>query len=349
MSRMQEQITKQSPLTYAGIDVGKDHLDVFIHPVGVQMQVKNDAKAIQTLAQKLGQHAVHLVALEATSKYHRLAHSVLHDAGISVAVINPFRSRQFAHSTGRLAKTDAIDAQTLALFAQRMTPDPTTPPDIQCKELRDLQTARRQVLDEVCDLKRQLHTTDHPIAVRQIKARIAMGERHKSVLEKEIQTLIAAHSDMKNKLEILTSIPGIGRTTASILLADLAELGQVNAKQIAALAGVAPMNWDSGIKNGNRMIRGGRKHVRNALYMCAVTCVGRSNPLGLTYKNLVQRGKNPKVALTAVMRKMIILANTLIAENRKWQAESPADGAGRGEQRPHQSQARHGLRPSLAA
>jgi len=345
---MQEQIVKP-PGACAGIDVGKDHLDIFIHPHATAMKVTNDRKAIAALIRKLGQHDVRIVALEATSKYHRLAHSMIHDAGICVAVINPFRSRQFADSIGLLAKTDTIDAQSLALFAQRMNPQATTPPEIQLKQLRDLQTARRQVLDEVCDLKRQLHTTDHPLAARQIKARILMGDRHKTALEKEIHSLIATHTDLKNKFDILISIPGIGRTSAAILLADLAELGQVNAKEVAALAGVAPMNWDSGAKNGNRMIRGGRKYVRNTLYMCAVSCIGRSNPLGLTYRNLVGRGKNPKVALTAVMRKMIIIANTLIAENRKWRAEGPDIGAGRGEQRYHQPQARDELQPSLAA
>ncbi len=323
MSRMQEQMSKQPLLTYAGIDVGKDHLDVFIHPSGFQTQVKNEPKAIKSLLEDLHRHGVALVAMEATSKYHRLAHAMLHDAGIAVAVINPFRSRQFADSLGRLAKTDTIDARSLALFAARMNPEPTLPPDAQSRGLRDLQTARRQVLEEIGDLKRRLHTTDHPLAVRQIKARIAMGERHKSVLEGEIQGLIADHPALKRKFDILTSVPGIGRTTAAILLTDLAELGQVNAKEIAALAGVAPMSWESGTRNGKRMIRGGRRHVRNALYMCAVTRVSRSDPLGKTYRNLVQRGKNPKVALTAVMRKMVIVANTLIAENREWQAESP--------------------------
>lgn len=322
MSRMQEQIKRQAQ-TLAGIDVGKDNLDIFIHPTGVWLKVKNERKAIQALIRELNQHGVGFVALEATGKFHRLAHSMLHEAGIAVAVIHPFRSRQFADSIGRLAKTDTIDAQSLALFAERLKPQPSAPPDAQSKLLRDLNTARRQVLDEICDLKRQLHTTDHPMAARQIKARIALGERHKVALEKEIQNAIASQPDLKNKFEILTSIPSIGKTTASILLADLVELGRVNAREIAALAGVAPLNWDSGAKNGRRMIRGGRKHVRNALYMCAITCVRRSSSLGLTYRNLVRRGKSPKVALTAVMRKLIILANTLIAENRKWQVQSP--------------------------
>lgn len=323
MSRMQEQITKQPTQTFAGIDVGKDHLDIFIHPLGVQMQVKNDRKAIKSLIATLRRHRVELVALEATSKYHRLAHAMLHDAGIAVAVINPFRSRQFADSIGRLAKTDGIDAEALALFAARMHPEPTQPPEESFQLLRDLHTARRQVIAEVSDLKRQLQTTDHPLAARQIRARIAMGERHREAIEKEIQQAIAADAELKNKFDILTSIPGIGCTTAAILLADLPELGQVNARQVAALAGVAPMNWDSGSKQGKRMIRGGRPHVRSSLYMCAVACITRSESMGKTYRHLIRRGKQPKVALTAVMRKLVILANTLVAENRKWQAQCP--------------------------
>lgn len=322
MSRMQEQITRQ-PTIFAGIDVGKDNLDIFIHPVRVRLKCKNQRKAIQNLIKELMQHGVELVTMEATSTYHRLAHALFNEAGIAVAIINPFRSRQFSDSIGRLAKTDTIDAESLALFAERMKPTPTIPTDAQSQELRDLITARRQVLKEIGDLKRQAHTTNHPIAKRQIKARIALGEQHKVSLEKEINQVIAEHPILKNKFDILISIPGIGRTTAPIMLADLAELGQVNSKEIAALAGVAPLNWDSGARNGNRMIRGGRKQTRNALYMCAVACIGRSNSLGLTYKNLIGRGKNPKVALTAVMRKMVILANTLVAENRKWQAVSP--------------------------
>ena len=273
MSRTQEQIVQRSTALYAGIDVGKNHLDVFIHPTGITKRVDNDKKAIKSLTNTLVEHDVQFVTMEATSKYHRLAHSMIHEAGITVSVVNPFRSRQFANSTRRLAKSDTIDAESLALFAERMAPEPTIPPEIEFANLRELQTARRQVLKEVCDLKRQLQTTENRLAARQVRARIAMGERHQSTLEDEIENLIASQSALKEKFDILTSVPGIGKTTAAIMLADLAELGQVNAKEIAALAGVAPMNWDSGMKNGNRMIRGGRKHVRNALYMCAVACM----------------------------------------------------------------------------
>lgn len=324
MSPMQEQINKQTQPYFIGIDVGKDHLDIFIHPTGETLKIKNESRAIHAFIKTLSHDDVGLVALEAKSKYHRLAHELLYEAGFDVAVINPFRSRQFSDSIGRLAKTDTIDAQSLALFAQRMRPQPTVPPSLQDRELRELQSARRQIVQSISDLKRQLHTTQPPIAKRQIKARIVMGKHHRIALEAEIQKIIEAHKTLSNKRDILISIPGVGKTTAALLLSELRELGQVNAKEIAALAGVAPMNWDSGTKSGNRMIRGGRKHVRNALYMCAVTCVGKPNIFGHTYRNLVKRGKHPKVALTAVIRKMIILANTLITENRQWQSEAPA-------------------------
>ena len=326
MSRWQEQIeydTQNTPEVYAGIDVGKYYLDIFVYPQGVTMRIANNAKAIKTTIRKLGEYDIKLVALEATGKYHRTVHELMHEAGINVTVVNPFRSRQFADSMGKLAKTDTIDAEVLAHFAQRMQPAPTPPPDLTSKQLHDLHIARRQVSDEIADLKRQLQTSDHALAKRQIKARIAMGGRHKAVLEAEIRALINASPELKEKFDILTSIPNLGINTAAILLADLKELGDANGKQIAALAGVAPMNRDSGTKAGARIIRGGRRTVRNALYMCAVSASRRSDPFGQSYRRLIKRGKKPKVALTAVMRKLVIVANTLITENRKWQASCP--------------------------
>ncbi len=148
-----------------------------------------------------------------------------------------------------------------------------------------------------------------------------MGERHKEAIEKEIQALINSAADIKRKRDILMSVPGIGRTTAALLICELPELGDLNAKQIAALAGVAPISRDSGAKQGIRIIRGGRQNIRNALYMCAVACIRRDNILGWAYRRLVAKGKHAKVALTAVMRKLIILANTLISENRMFEAQ----------------------------
>jgi len=324
MSRMQEQIMNEPPSVYAGIDVGKSQLDVFIHPSGIRLQAQNNRSSMLRLLRTLTGHGVDLVVMEATGKYHCRLHAMLHEAGVATAVINPFRSRQFADSIGKLAKTDTIDAETLALFGERMNPAPTTPPTPHTKLLHDLHTARRQVSNEVADLKRQLQTTDNPMASRQIEARIRLGQEHKKILEKELLTVIQSNAELKMKYDILISIPGIGKITAAIMLADLSELGCANARQISALSGVAPMNWDSGKRNGKRMIRGGRRCVRNALYMCAVACSRRSDCFGNTYRNLVQRGKPPKIALTAVMRKLVIVANTLISEGRLWQDTAPS-------------------------
>jgi transposase len=323
MSRWQEKIVEKTADTYVGIDVSKDKLDVCILPHGVYMQVGNTKQALRNPIRELKSYDTKLVAMEATGKYHRLAHSMMHEANLVVTIVNPFRSRQFADSLGKLAKTDTIDAEALARFAQRMEPEPTIPADKQIQNLHELHIARRQVCDEVSDLKRQSQSAEHPLAKRQIKARITMGERHKKELEIEIQALINTVPELKRKFDILTSVPNIGKITAAIMLADLSELGQANAREIAALSGVAPMNWDSGNKSGKRMIRGGRRAVRNALYMCAVGAISRADPFGKTYRHLIKRGKDPKVALTAVMRKLAIVANTLITENRKWQSEPP--------------------------
>lgn len=321
MSRMQDKMNP--PCAYAGIDVGKFYLDFHIHPLNVKGRIENTERGVETLVRHCTKHDVRLVALEATDKYHRLAHEALHNADIAVSVINPYRSRQFADSMGHLAKTDSIDAKMLARFAELIQPNPTLPPSAEQKAIRDLNTARRQVLQDIGDLKRQLQVTDHPLAARQIRARMKMAERHKTALEEEMQTMIQSAPELKHKFTILTSIPFIGKITAAILLSDLTELGKVNCKQIAALAGVAPMSWDSGAKHGNRMIRGGRKHVRNALYMCAVGIARRGGTFTQYYKRLISQGKNAKVAITAVMRKLVILANTLIAEDRLWQPTAP--------------------------
>jgi len=322
MSRMQDEMTCPQSKIHAGIDVGKEQLDIFIQSEAKGFSVPNTKAGLRKLITRLNQQHVSLVALEATGRYHYLAHAMINNAGIPVAVINPYRSRQFSESLGQMAKTDKIDARILAQYAQRLNPKPSKPRSAEAQALRDLQVARRQIVDDLADLKRQLQTMDNALIRKQMKARIAMGERHRQELEKHIQTVINDTPQLKNRYEILISIPHIGKTTAALLLSDLTELGQANAREIAALAGVAPMNWDSDKKQGNRMIRGGRQVVRKALYMCAVSCVRRSNPLGQTYRNLIKRGKNPKVALTAVMRKLVVIANTLIAENRVW-AETP--------------------------
>ena len=323
MSRMQEQKAQPVSPVFVGIDVSKASLDVFLHPVNQRVQFTNNPAGIRKLIRLCRGFPVELIALEATGKYHQQAHQMLHEANLTVAVINPYRSRKFADALGQLAKTDTIDAEVLARFAALMQPPSTMPPSPQHKALRDLNVSRRQVIDEIGILGRQLRTTDHPLAARQIRARLKMCERHQRVLEQEILQLIQAQSELNHRFEILTSIPGIGVITATTLLTDLDELGQVNCREVAALAGVAPMNRDSGAKRGVRCIRGGRQSVRNMLYMCAVSVSRRKGLMRTFYQRLVDQGKNPKVALTAVARKLVIIANTLITEDRLWQPTPP--------------------------
>lgn len=254
MSRMQDERTPTTIPTYAGIDVSKRRLDVCIQPANIQFHCNNDTDGIQKLAARCLRHDVQLIALEATGRYHRLPHQMLHEAGLKVAVINPFRSRKFAGAIGQIAKTDPIDANVLARFAALLQPAPTLPPSKIQKALRDLDVAQRQTLAESGTLKRQLSETDHSLAAKQIRARLKMCQRHMKTLDTEIRDLIQNQNDLKHRFDILTSIPGLGPITATTLITDMVELGQVNSKEIAALAGLAPMNRDSGARRGPRMI-----------------------------------------------------------------------------------------------
>lgn len=325
MSRMQDETNLSTTEVFAGVDVSKRHLDVFLHPSRRRKRYANTKTGIRAMVRLFHSEKVQLVALEATGRYHRHLHRVLHEAGIATSVVNPFRSRKFADALGQIAKTDAIDAEVLAHFAAFLRPEATEPQSGSQIDLRDLTLARRQLLAEIGTLKRQLSETEHALIARQIRARIAMCERHRSALETEIHIIIQAHTDLSRKFEILMSIPGIGPVAAITLLSELEELGHANCKEIAALVGLAPMNRDSGQRKGHRMIRGGRQVIRNVLYMCAVAISHRDNSMARFYSHLVSKGKNPKMALTALMRKLLVLANTLVAQNRLWQPEAPAN------------------------
>ena len=326
MSRIQGKTASPQLATdqvYVGIDVSKSRLDVYIHPSGVSQTVANDKAGLQKLARVLWPHAPHMIVLEATGSYHRRAHRHLHDAGFSVAVMNPFRTRKFADMLGQLAKTDTIDARTLALFAAMVQPQAKAPPAPAQADLAALLVARRQVSQQRGALQNQLGVTEHGLIRRQVRARIKMAERHLAALDIEIRQILHREPDLKHRFDILTSIPGIGLISAATMIAELDELGHVNAPQIAALVGVAPMNCDSGAMRGQRRIRGGRTSVRNTLYMAATAAVRSNQDFAAFYNRLRENGKPFKVAITAVIRKLAIAANTLVAENRKWELVRP--------------------------
>lgn len=303
---------------YAGIDVCKAWLDVYLHPIGRRFRVSNSKEGCKQLRLKLSGFPVALTVVEATGKLHRLCHRMLSAAGFAVAVVNPYRSRKLADAFGQLAKTDAIDARMLALYGQVIGPEATPVPAKTLAELQELVLARQAAKAGETALKNQYGAAESLALRRLLKSQLTAQARLIEGLDAAIGKLLAKDAGLKRRYEILASIKGIGPVTAVTLVACLSELGVLSGGQIAVLTGVAPINCDSGEMRGQRRIKGGRAHVRTALYMAAVTAI-RCNPdLKAFHDRLRAAGKAAKVALTAVMRKLVVLANTLIREDRHW-------------------------------
>lgn len=308
---------------YVGIDVCKDWLDVYLHPVGRKLRVANGRDGLKALTRALRRHTVALVVMEATGKYHRRAHRTLHAAGLRVAVINPLRARLFAEATGALAKTDAIDARLLAILGEGLAPGVAAPAPEALEALQELVRARSAATAEATALVNRHHASEVAFLKRELKRRIDGLRRHIARLAAEIDRRIEAEPALARRHAILLSMPGIGPVVATTLLVDLAELGSCSAKAIALLAGLAPIARDSGERAGERHIKGGRGTVRTALYMAALAAARRNPDLAAFYRRLREAGKKPKLALVAVMRKLAILANTLIKDDRLWQPNPP--------------------------
>jgi transposase len=303
---------------YVGIDVCKDHLDVYLHPLTDRWRVANDRDGIRQLKRRLSGHKVALVVMEATAKYHRLAHRSLSQSGLAVAVVNPLRSRLFAEANGTLAKTDRVDAKMLAILGQALGPQPRPPAPEAIEGLQELVHARNAATAERTALANRLAASQAAFLRKELRGRLKSLEGHIERLETEIAARIAADPALARRHQILLSIPGVGRGVAANLLTDLAELGSLDRHAIATLAGVAPFADDSGEATGQRHIKGGRASPRRALYWAALSASRHNPDLRAFYKRLVENGKKPKLALTAVMRKLVVLANTLLKENRLW-------------------------------
>lgn len=323
---MQGKVTlKDSAATqvYAGIDVCKKWLDAAIHPVGHSERFENTAKGFKKLMRWLSPYDVALVVMEATGKLHRCAHEALHAAGLKVAIVNPLRSRLFAEATGTLAKTDRIDAKLLALMAECLKPAAAAPMTKPMEDLQELVRARQGAVDEQTALLNQAGTSGSAFVKRELMRRRTAIAASIVRYGKEIRRLIKADPNLERRYELLLSIPGIGAVAATALVIGLGELGSCSAKQAAMLAGLAPVACDSGDSKGARHIRGGRGDVRRSLYMAAVSAITHNPALKAFYEHLIAAGKLAKVALTAVMRKLVVIANTLITQNRFWQIEAP--------------------------
>jgi transposase len=319
-SRMQEQAleAKAGTAVYAGIDTSKAWLDVYLLPDGQSLRVANTAAGVRQLRRELTGKGVALIVIEATGKLHRLAHRMLSQAGFAVAVINPQRSRKFAAALGQLAKTDQIDARTLARFGQLMAPDVTPVPDKLLTELQELVMARQAFTADRTALLNRLDAAECASVKTMLKRRIKNAADDIAALDQRIADLIASQEQLQRRYDILQSIKGIGPVVAATMIGCLAELGLLSRGKIAMLIGVAPVNRDSGEMRGQMHIAGGRAPVRNALYMAAIAASRHNPDLKAFYTRLRAQGKKAKVALTAVMRKLAVLANTLIKENRHW-------------------------------
>jgi transposase len=311
------------PTVYVGIDVCKEQLDIHIHPTGESFSTANDAGGWRRLKRVLVDYEVALAVMEATSKYHRAAHRSLAATGVAVAVVNPLRARLFAEACGALAKTDRIDARMLALMGERLDPAATPPAREAVELLQELSRARAAAIAERVAIAARRKSSSSSFLRGELARRERTIDAHVARIDKQIGWIIATDPILVRRQAVLLSIPGLEPVTALTILASLDEIGALDAKQVAALAGLAPFALDSGPKKGTRHIRGGRADLRTALYMAALAA-SRYNPdLKTFYLRLLDRGKAKKLALIAVARKLLVLANALVSQNRLWATINP--------------------------
>jgi transposase len=306
-----------------GIDVAKDWLEVASTGTDAPWRVANDAAGIAALVATLSARAPHLIVLEPTGGLETAVVAALLAAGLAVAVVNPAKVRAFATASGRLAKTDALDARVLAQFAARMQPPVRPLPDAMTQELRGMMARRRQLL-EMHTAEQNRRPTVLPALRAEVDEHLAWLQTRIDGLDAELARLIAASPAWHAKEALLRSIPGIGPVVARTLLAQLPELGTLSCREAAALAGVAPLNRDSGRAQRPRAIGGGRAGVRAALYMAALTAARCDPTIRAFYERLAQHGKPPKVALVACMHKLLLIANAILRDSVPWRAAGGA-------------------------
>lgn len=310
--------TENGPTMFVGIDVSKRTLDVGNWTGKTSRTFDYEAKGLRQLLGFLPEPGTCLITLEATGGYQRKVVTHLIDAGHLVAVVNPKQVRDFAKGLGIKAKTDRIDALVIAQFGQHVQPRLTTKISKKQEELQQLVIRRRQLVDLRTAEKNRCETVTSKAVRKSVEKMIKTLNEEIQKIEKQLEKLLASADDWCGKVSILASVPGVGVVTVTSLLAELPELGKLNREEISALVGLAPFNRDSGRHQGQRSIRGGRSSIRNVLYMTALTAK-RCNPTIRTFaQRLEAAGKPFKVVITACMRKLLVILNTLVKNNTPW-------------------------------
>lgn len=306
-----------------GIDVSKDTLDVQVRPSDAQWREANDEAGIRSLVVRLQAAAPAQIVIEATGGYELAVVSALAAAGLPVIVVNPRAVRDFARATGQLAKTDQLDAGILARFAEQVRPEIRPLADAEQQELDALLTRRRQLIEMLTAEKNRLQQVFVARGTRvkkSLTAHIAYLTRELGRAETDLGDLVRQSPIWRERDDLLQSAPGVGPVLSFTILAALPELGRLDRKAIAALVGVAPLNRDSGMFRGKRMIHGGRAPVRTALYMGALVATRHNPVIRAFYQRLLAAGKPKKVALTACMRKLLIILNAMVRQQSPWSA-----------------------------
>jgi transposase len=306
------------PLTFVGIDVSKTTLDIALRPSDATFTATNDEAGIVTVVARLQPLRPTLIVLEATGGYELPMVGALLTAALPVVVVNPRQVRDFAKATGRLAKTDTIDARILARFAEMVQPAVRPVPDEATQALRAILTRRRQLVGMLTAEKNRLPKAATPVRPR-IQAHLAWLEQELAILDTDLTTAIRQSPVWREQENLLRGVPGIGPVVSRTLLADLPEL---NRKQIAMLVGVAPLNRDSGTLRGRRTVWGGRAAIRAALYMATLVATKRNPVIQGFYQRLRATGKAPKVALVACMRKLLTILNAMLKHRIPWRQQS---------------------------
>lgn len=313
---------------FVGIDVAKAELVVSTQPTEERWTVANDERGVRTLVERLRSLEPQLLVLEATGGYELLCVAALAAAGLPVVVVNPRQVRDFAKATGQLAKTDRIDADILARFADKVRPSVRPLPDADAQELAALLARRRQLLDMLQAERNRLGQVfgrGKQHVKKSLKSHIAFLEREVRMTDTDLGEMVRRSPAWRERDQLLQSVPGVGPVLSRTLLADLPELGRLSRREIAKLVGVAPLSRDSGTMRGRRFVQGGRASVRAVLYMAALVATKRNAVIRTFYLRLLAAGKPKKLALVACMRKLLTILNVMVRTAQRWSVDASSD------------------------